>query len=84
MSKNPYTDALRTTWRSSFYLSAALSAAASAGGMYVIAADPPSKEKDRRVDWLGSFLVTAGLTLIIFVLAQGEITKPKQWGSPCE
>ncbi|KAI4527062.1 MFS general substrate transporter [Schizophyllum commune Loenen D] len=72
----------KTTWRSSFYLSAALSAAASAGGMYVIAADPPSKEKDRRVDWLGSFLVTAGLTLIIFVLAQGEIAKPKQWGSP--
>ncbi|KAL1744693.1 major facilitator superfamily domain-containing protein [Schizophyllum fasciatum] len=72
----------RTTWRSSFYLSAALSAAASAGGMYVIAADPPSGEKDKRVDWLGSFLVTAGLTLIIFVLAQGEIAKPNEWASP--
>ncbi|CDO78203.1 hypothetical protein BN946_scf184701.g1 [Trametes cinnabarina] len=33
---------------------------------------------DRRVDWLGAFLVTAGLTLIIFVLSDGSIA-PDGW-----
>ncbi|TRM64811.1 major facilitator superfamily domain-containing protein [Schizophyllum amplum] len=71
----------KATWRSSFYLSAGLSAASAIGGMYAIARDPPSQETDRRVDWLGSALVTTGLTLIIFVLAQGEIAQPKQWAT---
>ncbi|KAL1736165.1 major facilitator superfamily domain-containing protein, partial [Schizophyllum commune] len=69
------------TWRAVFYFCAALAGVCFFGGMYAIQADPPSTEKDRRVDWLGSFLVTAGLTLIIFILAQGEIAEPKQWGT---
>ena len=36
------------------------------------------------MDWLGAFLVTAGLTFIIFILAQGEIAEPRQWGTGCE
>ena len=78
------TDAIpRDTWRAVFYFCAALAGVCFFGGMYAIQADPPSTEKDRRVDWLGSFLVTAGLTLIIFILAQGEIAEPKQWGTAC-
>ncbi|KAI5889843.1 MFS general substrate transporter [Schizophyllum commune H4-8] len=69
------------TWRSAFYFTAALSGGTFAGGLYAIPRDPPSTEKDRRVDWLGAFLVTAGLTFIIFILAQGEIAEPNQWAT---
>ncbi|KAL1744774.1 major facilitator superfamily domain-containing protein [Schizophyllum fasciatum] len=70
------------TWRAVFFFCAALIGACFVGGIYAIHADPPSTEKDRRVDWLGSFLVTTGLTLIVFILAQGEVAQPKQWGTP--
>ena len=61
------------TWRSVFFLFAGLGAACFAGGLIVIDKDTPSTEKDRRVDWLGAFLVTAGLVLIVFVLSDGSI-----------
>ena len=35
------------------------------GGCYSIDADLPSTEVDKRVDWLGAFLVTAGLVTMI-------------------
>jgi len=44
--------------------------------------DQPSEEKDKRVDWLGAFFVTAGLVQIVFVLSQGELA-PKKWATPC-
>lgn len=34
---------------------------------------------DRRVDWVGAFLVTAGLVLLTFSLGDGETAQPKQW-----
>lgn len=37
----------------------------------------------RRIDWLGAFLVTAGLVLILFVLAEGSIA-PQGWRTNCE
>ena len=51
-------------------------------GLYSIDADLPSQETDKRVDWIGAFLVTTGLVLIVFVLGQGEIA-PHQWATPC-
>ena len=39
--------------------------------------------KRRRVDWLGAFLVTAGLVLIVFVLSDGSIA-PNGWKTPCQ
>ncbi len=45
--------------------------------------DQPSTELDRRVDWLGALLITTGLVLIVFVLAQGQVA-PKQWATPCK
>jgi len=37
----------------------------------------PSKEKDKQVDWVGSVLMTAGLTLIIFVLGDAPRGRPR-------
>lgn len=46
--------------------------------------DQVSTAVDKRMDWLGAFLVTAGLAIIIivFVLSDGEVA-PKQWATPC-
>lgn len=56
------------------------------GGVYSIDKDTPHLDyppgSDRRVDWLGAFLVTAGLVLIVFVLGQGEVA-PQKWATPC-
>lgn len=52
------------------------------GGLISFDKDKPSTEIDHRVDWLGAFLVTSGLVLIVFVLGQGEVA-PKQWATPC-
>jgi len=50
------------------------------GGAFSIDADQPSAEIDNRVDYFGSFLVTAGLTFIIFVLSDGSIA-PQGWAT---
>jgi MFS family permease len=79
-----YTDLFRsrTTWRSPFYLLSGLAVVVLTSGLFSIDADLPSKETDKRIDWIGAFLVTTGLVLIIFVLGQGEIA-PRQWATPC-
>lgn len=43
--------------------------------------DGVEQDIDRRVDWLGAFLVTAGLVLVTFVLAQGPVVG---WETGCE
>ena len=55
------------------------------GALFSMDADRPeeSQEADRRVDWLGAFLVTAGLVLIVFVLSDGEVA-PNGWKTPCK
>lgn len=52
-------------------------------GFFCIDADIPSTETDRRVDWLGAFLVTAGLVFIVFVLSDGEVA-PNKWATSCK
>ncbi|KAF8956149.1 major facilitator superfamily domain-containing protein [Flammula alnicola] len=69
------------TWRSSFYLLAALTVLCCIGGLISIDNDVPSEEADKRIDWIGAFLVTAGLVLIVFVLSQGELA-PQKWQTP--
>ncbi|KAI0917514.1 hypothetical protein AcW1_007305 [Taiwanofungus camphoratus] len=66
------------TWRSTFYFLTGMSVLCFVGGLVSFDKDLPSMENDRRVDWLGAFLVTSGLTLIIFVLGDGSIA-PKGW-----
>ncbi|KAF8992533.1 major facilitator superfamily domain-containing protein [Cyathus striatus] len=69
------------TWRSPFYFQTGLVFLCFIGGLVSIDKDLPSSETDRRVDWIGAFLVTGGLVLIVFVLGQGEIA-PDQWKTP--
>ena len=47
-------------------------------GYFVIEKDEPSTEEDKRVDWIGAALVTAGLVLIVFVLSDTP-TAHKGW-----
>ncbi|KAF8992537.1 major facilitator superfamily domain-containing protein [Cyathus striatus] len=69
------------TWRSPFYFLTGLVFLCLIGGLVSIDKDLPSSETDKRVDWIGAFLVTGGLVLIVFVLGQGEIA-PDQWKTP--
>ncbi|KAF8658411.1 hypothetical protein AX16_001964 [Volvariella volvacea WC 439] len=69
------------SWRSTFFLSTGLTVLYILTGVVTIDPDEPSLEADRRVDWLGAFLVTAGLVLIVFVLSDGEIA-PQGWRTP--
>ncbi|GBE89981.1 efflux transporter [Sparassis crispa] len=66
------------TWRSNFYFLTGLCALVFLGGLLTFDKDEPSTEPDRRVDWLGAFLVTAGLVLILFILSDGSIA-PHGW-----
>ncbi|TRM60184.1 major facilitator superfamily domain-containing protein [Schizophyllum amplum] len=68
-------------WRSIFYFMACLAFVCFAGGLLTMPPDPPSTEKDRRVDWLGALLSSSGLVLIVFVLADGE-EAPNKWATP--
>ena len=52
-------------------------------GYFVFEEDEPSTEKDKRVDWIGAALVTAGLVLIVFVLSDAP-TAYNGWKNPCE
>ncbi|KAL0949753.1 hypothetical protein HGRIS_009791 [Hohenbuehelia grisea] len=76
------TELTRPTWRSNFFVFAGLTVLSALGGIASMDADVPSlTESDRRVDWIGSFLVTAGLVLIVFILSQGE-EAPQKWATP--
>ncbi|KAJ7250751.1 MFS general substrate transporter [Mycena rebaudengoi] len=68
----------RATWRSPFFLFAGLSALCVLGGILAIDPDLLNTETDKRVDWIGAFLVTAGLVLLLFVLGQGQLA-PRGW-----
>ena len=50
-------------------------------GFFVFEEDEPSTEEDKRVDWIGAALVTAGLVLIVFVLSDAP-TAHKGWNNP--
>ncbi|KAK7451311.1 hypothetical protein VKT23_012652 [Stygiomarasmius scandens] len=69
------------SWRSAFYLSCGIVLLSVIGAIAFFDTDEPATDTDRRVDWIGSFLVTSGLVLIVFVLAQGEIA-PNKWATP--
>ncbi|KAF9446079.1 MFS general substrate transporter [Macrolepiota fuliginosa MF-IS2] len=68
------------TWRSPFYMFTAINVLCLIGGLVSIDKDPPHPKHDRKVDWLGAFLVTAGSVMILFVLGEGE-SAPKKWAT---
>jgi len=53
------------------------------GGLIFFDSDLPSEEVDKRVDWLGGFLITTGLVFVVFVLSQAE-RAPQRWATPCK
>ncbi|KAL0065020.1 hypothetical protein AAF712_008013 [Marasmius tenuissimus] len=75
------TEHTKTTWRAVFWFATGLTAVSLVLGVLAFDKDPPSTEKDRRTDWVGAFLSTAGFTLVVFVLGQGEVAKPSEWGT---
>ncbi|OSC97830.1 efflux transporter [Trametes coccinea BRFM310] len=72
------TQLTKQTWRSTFWLLAGLAAMCCIGAISSMENDFSRHIPDRRVDWIGAFLVSAGLTLIIFVLSDGSIA-PNGW-----
>ncbi|RPD55048.1 efflux transporter [Lentinus tigrinus ALCF2SS1-6] len=66
------------SWRSTFWFLTGLSFMCCVGAMISIDRDVPYELADRRVDYVGALLVTAGLTFIIFILSDGP-TAPDTW-----
>ncbi|KAK7691163.1 hypothetical protein QCA50_006266 [Cerrena zonata] len=58
------TELTSQSWRSTLYMMTGLSALAFIGGYFTMDADVLDMTQDRRIDWIGAFLVTAGLVLI--------------------
>ena len=77
------TSSCRKTWHSVFYLAIGTSAPIFFSNLISFDTYTPSTETIKRVDWIGTLLVTIGLVLIVFVLGQGEIA-PQGWKTPCE
>jgi hypothetical protein len=73
----------RPTWRTPIFLFSGIALAFTILGFFVIEEDEPSTEDDKRVDWIGAALVTAGLVLIVFVLSDVP-TAHKGWKNPRE
>ncbi|KAI0781757.1 major facilitator superfamily domain-containing protein [Abortiporus biennis] len=63
------------SWRSTFYLLSGLCLITFFGALVSFDWDVIPSEIDRRIDWLGAFLITAGLVLIVFVLSDGSLTE---------
>lgn len=58
-------------WRAVFYVSAGIAALVIIGAVLLVPADK-KRHATGTVDWLGAFLITAGLTLVTFTLADGS------------
>ena len=69
-----------STWRGVFYLTAGMAYLPMAIGWFTIDSEILDPTRDRRVDWLGGFLSTAGLTLLTFGLGAGP-TAPDKWST---
>jgi hypothetical protein len=55
-------------------------------GFFVIPKDDASlrrADEDRRIDWIGGFIVTAGLCLFCFSLTESGIAE-NGWSTPCK
>ncbi|SCV73125.1 BQ2448_7050 [Microbotryum intermedium] len=59
------------SWRTTFYISAGLGVIVVAGAQYFVPRDPP-RNMELTVDWIGAALITVGLTLFTFALADGS------------
>ncbi|KAG8839514.1 hypothetical protein FRC18_010293 [Serendipita sp. 400] len=67
------------SWRGVFYFTAALGAVVLLAGHFAMDPDTHNVSTDRRVDWIGAFLVTSGLVLFTFALGDAPTVG---WSSP--
>lgn len=75
--------ALSISWRAMFFILCGMTALAGLAVFYVVPKDVRSKNRDKRVDWVGAAVITTSLVLLLFVLAQGEVAS-NQWKTGCE
>lgn len=67
-----------------FFILAGLSLFPVVGGVLSIPPEPSKKDNgNRRIDWMGAFLITAGLSLFSFALTQSGLVE-KGWRTPCK
>jgi hypothetical protein len=71
------------SWRPVFYIIAGIALLPAIASVFLVPNLRPDKEGDMRVDWAGGALVTVGLILLLFVLADG-VNAPNGWKTPCE
>ncbi|KAK4701741.1 hypothetical protein P7C70_g4486, partial [Phenoliferia sp. Uapishka_3] len=69
------------SWRAIFYVSAGLAAVICFAGFFVIPPDSKRRVEDKSVDWVGGALITVGLVLMTFALADGS-SAPNGWRTP--
>lgn len=65
------------------YLLAGVNVICFVGGILAIDKDVPNSVDEKKVDWLGAFIITAGLVFILFVLGEGE-GAPRGWSTGCK
>lgn len=71
-------------WQYVFFILAGLSLFPVVGGVLSIPPEPSRKDNgNRRVDWMGAFLITAGLSLFSLALTQSGLVE-KGWRTPCK
>ena len=73
-------------WNNLFYVHAGIGAIPLVLGFFVIPRDIPGRLRageDRRIDWIGAFLATSGVTLLLFSLGQSQLVE-KGFKEPCE
>ncbi|ODN84846.1 hypothetical protein L202_00704 [Cryptococcus amylolentus CBS 6039] len=70
-------------WQYVFFVDAGLALPSLIGGVFLIPAEPARRSSvaNRKVDWVGAFLVTAGLSLFSFALTQSGVAV-KGWSDP--
>ncbi|WVW83432.1 hypothetical protein I302_105452 [Kwoniella bestiolae CBS 10118] len=71
-------------WQYVFFILAGLALIPIVAGAFVIPHDPPkmlTATTNRRVDWLGAFLITAALSLFSFAITQSGLVE-NGWGQP--
>lgn len=74
------TERTAASWRSALYLLAGVNVICFVGGLLAIDKDVPNSVDEKKVDWLGAFIITAGLVFILFVLGEGE-GAPRGWST---
>lgn len=72
------------SWRSVFYLAAGLNLIPFFGVFFLAKHRTDTGEQtDKRIDWIGGLLFTAGSVLLFFCLSQA-LAEPNGWGTACE